>query len=447
MRISRLFQRAGAIGAASVALFVSLIAPVHASTAAQVNVYGVDTVRNADGAFEARYHFQRRFAANDPVYPGKVDYVTRRVKVPKRGNPVKWFKRNPMEYAAWAAAAAAGYAIDELTGQVTRPVESVSDTYKPGSYYFSELQGARYEGLTFEEVVSQLPSSIFLWGVDLQKGSCSITAPTATEGAIGRCIYQNGAKILRPNINLTGCGSNPVCSRTPAPVITYEPVPDSEVWTVFDPVADAAPDHHLSPWVKDAAGNPYIYPEVQAEQAKIAEGVPGAQRLPDAVVVTDPLAGQGLGIDGQPTGDPVPTPNVSVSSPPVDFPDDYAREDTLSEQKNAVVELRDLLKEEFDTEPDFTEDHPADQIYEPLTDQFDALPELPGGIPAVDGFGIHSGTCQTITFKWGAASVVFPSSSQCSKLNSAKQILGWFIYVCTFFGCVYTILGARSLRA
>ena len=245
------------------------------------------------------------------------------------------------------------------------------------------------------------------------------------------------------------CATEPhaICGAPAPPLISNEPVPYEELWTVLDPVADAAPDHHLSPWVKDAAGNPYIYPEVQAEQAKIAEGVPGAQRLPDAVVVTDPLAGRGLGIDGQPTGDPVPTPNVSVSSPPVDFPDDYAREDTLSEQKNAVVELRDLLKEEFDTEPDFTEDHPADQIYEPLTDQFDALPDLPGGIPAVDGFGIHSGTCQTITFKWGAASVVFPSSSQCSKLNSAKQILGWFIYVCTFFGCVYTILGARSLRA
>jgi len=433
MRISRLFQRAGAIGAASVALFVFLIAPAHASTAAQVNVYGVDTVRNADGAFEARYHFQRRFAANDPVYPGKVDYVTRRVKVPKRGNPVKWFKRNPMEYAAWAAAAAAGYAIDELTGQVTRPVEKFPEGYQEG-------YGWTAPGV---DGIFATPSE-----------ACSAKAAVTTWPP--QCVQNVGVTLLGDQAQCIGTEGGFSCGKVnrniaqvppPPPIFEWEPVPDEEVWTVFDPVADAAPDHHLSPWVKDAAGNPYIYPEVQAEQAKIAEGVPGAQRLPDAVVVTDPLAGQGLGIDGQPTGDPVPTPNVSVSSPPVDFPDDYAREDTLSEQKNAVVELRDLLKEEFDTEPDFTEDHPADQIYEPLTDQFDALPELPGGIPAVDGFGIHSGTCQTITFKWGAASVVFPSSSQCSKLNSAKQILGWFIYVCTFFGCVYTILGARSLRA
>jgi hypothetical protein len=357
MRISRLFQRAGAIGAASVALFVSLIAPVHASTAAQVNVYGVDTVRNADGAFEARYHFQRRFAANDPVYPGKVDYVTRRVKVPKRGNPVKWVKRTPLEAGVIVAVAAAGWAIDDLTGQITKPsaaTGSVSD-HEPGYYYKSNNSGIPH-CISPEHCYVIAPPSVQYF---------SNTFPRAENGTIvvyGRdspaVYYRKGGAYQVVSWSKTPCSTSlSICQvdpdNVPLPVVP-EPVSVPEAWDIINPVANAAPDHHLSPWVKDAAGNPYIYPEVQAEQAKIAEGVPGAQRLPDAVVVTDPLAGRGLGIDGQPTGDPVPTPNVSVSSPPVDFPDDYAREDTLSEQKNAVVELRDLLKEEFDTEPDFT---------------------------------------------------------------------------------------------
>lgn len=432
MRISRLFQRAGAIGAASVALFVSLIAPVHASTAAQVNVYGVDTVRNADGAFEARYHFQRRFAANDPVYPGKVDYVTRRVKVPKRNNPIKWFKRNPMEYAAWAAAAAAGYAIDELTGQVTRQVEKIPDGYQEGYGWWGNGQ---YHA-TPREACDSI-ASVTTWPSQCTAiGSVTMVSPDRAQ-----CIAADSG-----NFSCTTVLRREEMVPPPPPILEWEPVPDEEVWTILDPVADAAPD--LSPWVKDANGNPYIYPEVQAEQAKIAEGVPGAQPLPDAVVVRDPFEGQGLGPDGYPTGEPSPTPEAPPSdTPPLEFPTDYAREDTLTEQKQAVVELRDLLKEEFDTEPDISQDNPADEIYQPLTDQFDTLPDLPGGIPSVGDFGIHSGTCQTITFNWGAASVVFPNSSQCAKLNSAKQILGWFIYVCTFFGCVYTILGARTLRA
>ena len=353
--IARLFQRAGAIGAASVALFVSLIAPVHASTAAQVNVYGVDTVRNADGAFEARYHFQRRFAANDPVYPGKVDYVTRRVKVPKRGNPVKWFKRNPMEYAAWAAAAAAGYAIDELTGQVTRQVATPDPSYDPNFYYYTGVDGGDYNEPTLSALSSVIPQSRVIGGVEYKDPDCRYTSASRIE-----CVYtaENGA-VSTPNAYKMSCATEPhaICGAPAPPLISNEPVPYEELWTVLDPVADAAPDHHLSPWVKDAAGNPYIYPEVQAEQAKIAEGVPGAQPLPDAVVVTDPLAGQGLGIDGQPTGDPVPTPNVSVSSPPVDFPDDYAREDTLA----------DLLKQFTDIEaPPKTEIEP----YQSAVDQF-----------------------------------------------------------------------------
>lgn len=460
--LTRLFQRAGAIGAASVALFVSLVLPAYAYDPGvpTVRVYSVKDVKNSNRHFEATYNFQRRYQQQslDGVNPWKTDYVSKRIKVEKRGNPLKWVKRNPLEVAAAAAAASAGLVIDELTSQVTRPVESVPSDYEPG--YFFGYYNDTYNGpmsLTLSGMVSIAIDSYFSDKPDWTYTSHTVTQLSADQYRLrANYKYPSGTQDYS-NIYLAkrSCNSSvPICATSPEPVITFEPVSDTDVWSVFNPVANDAPAHHLEPWAKDANGNPYIYPEVQAQQAELAQEV-GAAELPEAVVVNDPLAGQGLGPDGYPTGDPVPTPEAPPSeAPPLEFPTDYAREETLSEQKGFIQELRDYatelstaLKQDYNDKPDIDTDNPADEVYKPLTDQFDTLPDLPGGIPTVGDFGINSGSsCQQITFNWMGASVDFPSASQCSKLNAAKQILGWFIYVCTFFGCVYTILGARALK-
>lgn len=430
MRITRLFQRAGAIGAASVALFVSLMSG-HVMASAQVNVYGVDTVRNADGHFEARYHFQRRFAANDPNYPGKVDYVSRKIKVPKRNNPMHWFKKNPMEAAAIAAVIGAGYVIDELTSQVST-VETFIPEY---DYIYRTSSTAESYAYSATESCQAYASS---------RSYDQYVSNTETSCTIYHTWHQEEFTHPIHKIDCSSFGNCPPAE----PKTVYEPVPYEDLWSVLNPVANSAPNTYLNPWVQDANGNPYVYPEVKAEQAKLAEGVAGAEPYPDAVTALDPLSGRGLDPAGNPTGDQSPTPDAPPrTDAPIDFPDDYAREETLNQQKEAVLEIKDFLKESFDQQPDIAKDNPADKLYEPLTDQFETLPDVPVGVPEVPDFGINSGGCQSITFNWRGASVVFPNGDQCAKLTSAQQILGWFIYVCTFFGCVYTILGARSLKA
>ncbi|WP_027854999.1 hypothetical protein [Marinobacterium litorale] len=442
----RLFQRAGAIGAASVALFVSMVGSAYAYNGAAVNVYSVNNIGNDKGYFEADYHFQKKWAADDPNFPGKTAYVKKRLRVPKRGNPLSWVKKNPLEIAVTAAVFAAGWSIDELTGQVVRPAGTAS--YWANSYYETRGQTWFCQATTIEGCAAVLPSSnnVLARNVSIvEQGDPSSNTP----GLIRFYVAEWGTwhDIV---VNFEPC-TDPVGAQYCAQQTGVEVVPDQEVWEIVDAVADEATQTQLRPWVTDPNGNPYIYPEVADAQDEVRVGVPGAAALPEAAIVNNPLEGQGLGIDGMPVEES-PTPEVETETP-FELPTDYAREQTLQEAKTQLEESKGFLQELKETlvdgkdipeEPDIIGDSPADEAYKNLTDEFDTLPDMPDlGINPDVGFQ-SSGTCETITFNWDGASVVFPSTSQCSKLQTAQDMLGWFIYVLTFFGIVHIILGARK---
>lgn len=61
------------------------------------------------------------------------------------------------------------------------------------------------------------------------------------------------------------------------------------------------------------------------------------------------------------------------------------------------------------------------------------LPDMPG----------YSATCQTITLNWQGHSVVFPDAGQCSKLGTAKTLIGWFLYIITGWLIAMAVLDNR----
>lgn len=427
-------------------LFVCLWSSSALASSPQVNVYGVDSVRNADGAFEARYHFQRRFAANDPNFPGKVDYVSKNVRVEKRGNPLKWVKKNGLEVAVTAAVVAAGYAIDELTNQVQNPVQTgeYPEGYVENKYWVIAFYGDPYYCHTQACLHDALPETNSDGWVKQDGFTSTMFGPKVHYAEPDG----TGNVWVGPAQQQTCTTYTEWYCQAPDPVIENQPVDDSIVWDIVNPIADSNPDY-LRDWAVDSAGNPFIYPEVQAEQEAIinsgSEPVTGAPPLPDAVVVNDPLEGQGLDPTGQPTGDPSPTPEVAKDEVPLEFPDDYAREDTLKSLRDYALSLKELLVDgEGLPEPDDPADNEYDgDVFDNLTTDMldvadppslDFMPDLPE----------YSSSCQSITLTWNDASVDFPDASQCEKLNTAKDVIGYILYVFTAFGIATVVMRPRT---
>lgn len=62
------------------------------------------------------------------------------------------------------------------------------------------------------------------------------------------------------------------------------------------------------------------------------------------------------------------------------------------------------------------------------------LPSLP--IPNLPGYS----SCQTIDLSWKIHPAVFPSQSQCLKMEEAKKAFGYILYLLTFLGLVWELL-------
>jgi hypothetical protein len=431
--IIRLFQRAGAIGAASVALFVSLIGTAYALTAPQVNVYGVDTVTNADGHFEARYHFQRRFASNDPTYPGKVDYVTRKIRVEKRGNPMKWVKRTGLEVAVIGAVAAAGYAIDELTNQVTHLAPDPASGYQEG-YVWGTRTSPRYAtpAEAFPHMFPGYPDSTIFHVHSVT--DCGYSGKYFTCRVSGTGTVDGHVSDLATPVYRGACTDCPEAPKIAVP-LEYD-----QVWDIVNEVADTNPDA-LQSWATDAAGNPYIYPEVAAEHAKIIPDVTGAPALPDAVVVNDPLEGQGLDSTGMPVAES-PTPEVVAETAPIQFPNDYARENTLSD-------IRDVLKNEKHGQKE------AD--YKPVQDEFkkieDKIAEKDAPLGVLPSFDIPvafngAASCKGFSFDFGAGpfAMHFETDKHCEIARDIINPMLSFIFALMAGWYVWTVYREETTR-
>lgn len=414
--MARLFQRAGAWGAASVALFFSAL--VQAANPA-VNIYQVDGVTNADGHFEARYHFERRFAANDPVNPGGRDFVTRKVSVPKRNNPMSWVKKTPYEAGVVAAVAAAGWAIDELTSQVTEPNWIDPPSYTEGTYWhWSAPGGYSYQGHSATETAD--------WACINYHGNPCTSIVQESETRYRYYVPGTTGVVTRQD-----CGSSTatVCTTSPEQIEgTPIAVPDAEVWTEIDKVVDASPDYWMNSWVKDPNGNPYIYPEPAAVHDDIASGI-GADPYPEAVKVEDPLQGQGLAPDGETVVEPSPTPELATEEAPLEIPDDYAREDTLQWIKD-WLNIDPATMPQPEAAPMAEAETELDTIKQDVENQAAVL----GDLPLQSDFGQLSGGGQCPTADWTApvTGEVFTIDQHCDFYTGTLiPVFNWLLYMAT----------------
>jgi len=244
-----------------------------------VNATSVSGLSNGSGFFQGDYTYKRTFASNDPNYPNRTDYKTSRLQVAKTGKPWKWFKKSPIEVAALAAVAAAGYAIDELTNQISTP--PTSTTYDDTYWYF------RVNGVDLGPLAND-PAAAKQYYCDTVVGSyqyCSTAGGMSVYGDYqeGSFWYRNSSgTTVYKNLQGYQCGT----SETYTCDVVQEgtELPDAEAWALLDPLVDQAT---LEYWAKDTYDLPRLYPEVAAEQNLLADDVIGAADA--AATLTDPL--------------------------------------------------------------------------------------------------------------------------------------------------------------
>jgi hypothetical protein len=370
---------------------------------------------------------------------------------------MKWVKRTGLEVAVIGAVAAAGYAIDELTNQVMTINRRDLSGYYAG--YYVDLNGGGIipsgQYLSVEEAFNSAPATINTGSRIYTKSHFT----TQNAAVVGYIYYTwtysdlSGGGTQSFQVSRVACAGAAICDTPPEQIEQYEPAPFEDVWELINPIADAHPEA-LRDWATDPAGNPYIYPEVAAEHAKIVDSAPvtGAPYLPDAVVSNDPLEGQGLDPTGYPTGEPSPTPEVVSETPPLELPTDYARENTLGTVRDYMLDaknyLESLKKLMVDGKGVADPDKPEDYDYSGET--FDNLLTGMTGVadpPDLDFMPTlprYSSGCQTLTLSYGGHSVVFPNNSQCDKLGDAKNIIAYMLYVLTAFGIAQVVLTPRG---
>jgi len=291
----------------------------------------------------------------------------------------------------------AGWAIDELTGQITKPITGPADSYKPGRFYDATVDGQYYEGQTFEEVVSSLPSSVVQWGTTMQRTHCSITSPNATEGAVGRCRYQGSTSGFYAYINLRPCSSNPICLTDPEPVTTWEPVPDDDVLDEAKKWVERAPLGTLDDLFRQPSGNPSptdkLRNAIRDWLRDLADGSPDLTfNPPDTIVVTNP--------DGSTTTVENTDPAEDTASTPSQQPG------TASSQWPGFCEWAPVVCDWIDWTQEMPEDmQPEDFPVETLT-----VDDLRKDYDS----GLGSGSCPSpVTTDFMGSQIVFSYETAC----------------------------------
>jgi hypothetical protein len=405
----------------SITLIVSMIGTAQA---ASITATKVGNLRNNPDSFTGTYTFAVNAAA------GLVHFVNRPITVPKAGNPWNWIKKSPISIAATAAVVGAGYAIDELTGQITQGTTQPD----PNAYY-----EAGYHWVT-----ANWPSGPSAGAVAL--GKYYNDHPAADSAEITDIIEVNptrlyvyitgysGIYVLNNKqyiVNKIDCG----CTTEEPTIDNTSPVEASDLWTLFDPLVNS---ETLKYWAQDLAGNPYIYAPVAAEQAAIASDYGHTLDNPYPNVITDPLDAT--------------APEVLSDSPPLEIPDDYAKQgtlenvdDSLSDIKEAASNIANViadglgipgledLGDSFDRDPNNDPLGPIDSLLTDIGDPDNPLGFLPD-LPA------YSSNCQNITASFFGRELVFPGDAGCQRLDTMKILIGWFLYMLTAYSIVSMFL-------
>lgn len=387
-----------------------------------------------------------------------------------------------MTLTATAAAAAAGYIIDELTDQIISI--DVADDYIPGYYYEARVVDTTYYGATPSVIHSRLPSNYEFGGIQYTK--------TTTDGSYSYYSTPSGSD--RITISTRACSSVPNPAMCNDPDISIKtPVTEDQLRdSLLSRMPNLPSDDPIWPQILgDSNGNPYWTPErmdafddfwrnygqTNSNDQTDVTYDHDAQTNKRTITILDKLTGAGSKIDVSPE-DTVDDPTtsgtdtgqttspgdstISPTTPDITNPTETTPQNSTGTTTNTstgsststqwpafcgwATKVCDFI--DWMTAP-----APL-PVIAPPEGIYDAIPkELPTlEIPSMPTFLPSKSDCETITltvttFHGTNESQVFPTPSQCAKLKQGQVLVGWFLYVITWFGVVYIIFGHRGGRA
>lgn len=392
----------------------------------------------------------RGFAANDPYQIKKLDipkatYMTRfKAGMGETGGLKGLVKRNAW-YAAWAASiAAAGWAIDELTDQVTN---------KPKIYTGScQTTSGSFGTQTFEQCISIALSPAYpvFQKIEYLSGAQSLTLGQLT-------IYRT-----------YGCNNSspPVCTSrdnmffTPSSIGygSAQPVSDDALYDSLITEMLMEPEKASQAFMVPDAW-PYPYPQIFPDTVPYIPGVATS----DEEALNWYL--QGLAQSTNPNGAYYVAPEKlqqiaalaqqlqQAQSPEgqTEALNDNLKNPLTQSQLEETLKKRDAANKKEADEISATDKKPITDAYKDsgTKDEFDKLkervsdptklPQLPP-LPAVDQIDLPIHTpCRTITMNMFNAVLTFPNPDQCTKLEQVKTGLGYLLYVLTALGIIFEL--------
>ncbi|MBY4675898.1 hypothetical protein [Marinobacterium arenosum] len=309
-------------------------------------------------------------------------------------------------FAIIGAISAAGWFIDDLTGQVlTGNPGTGSGSGQAGHFYIAN------PGYTpSSEYLPSPEAALEQWCGMTGHSNCYLVSPT-----MGKYTHSGNGIEYNLTIGEYSCTNysqdwlDTYAPNSGCTVAPPEPVTEEELQEALTEAIEELSPAELRQAFETIANNPEMFPEL-------------ATALQDWTQAIE----DETGLDGS-----------EIDEDPTDESEDA--QDVLDVR---VVEPVQIDETDVPTEREM--DELPDDLYKDITNYADNLPDLPS-IPR-PGIGLdHSSSCETLTLSWRGTSVVFPSTDQCQKLNAMKSIMEWFLSVVTLFGCWYIILGKRGV--
>lgn len=402
----------------------------------------------------------RGFAANDPYQIKKLDipkatYMTRfKAGMGETGGLKGLMKRNAW-YAGWLATmAAAGWAIDELTDQVTQKNPNL---YK--GYVWRGISGPYFSD----------PIGAVEWHCKYYYGSptCHDYSVTSVLDIDGKPYQYLGTYHFDPNqsgqayVSRYNCSevSNP--SQYPSCGADYNPVQDVSDGALYDSLVTAMlqdPEKAAQAFMVPDAW-PYPYPQIFPETVPYVPGVAESDEealnwyLQGLAQSTDPNAAYYVAPDRLQQIAALAQQLQQAQSPEgqAEALNDNLKNPLTQSQLEETLKKRDAANKKEADEISATDKKPITDAYKDsgTKDEFDKLkervtdptklPQLPP-LPAVNQIDLPIHTpCRTITMNMFNAVLTFPNPDQCTKLEQVKTGLGYLLYVLTALGIVFEL--------
>lgn len=394
----------------------------------------------------------RGFAANDPYQIKTVDVPKTRFMGHVKANLGSLMKKNAW-YAGWAATMfAAGWAIDELTNQVTQPS---GPYYQVGYFYHLSVGGGTNIGETPSTACDKGAPKESNYVSHTTSGlSCLVTRRNTTTGATyvttrGPAVKSPCGTVVAASVNL------PSCQGIPAPSI---PVQDDQLYDSMithmleDPTKAAQAFMVPDPW-------PYPYPEIFPDTIPYIPGVAESDEealswyLQGLAQSTNPNAAYYVAPEKLQQIAALAQQLQQAQSPEgqTEALNDNLKNPLTQSELEETLKKRDAANKKEADEISAIDKKPVTDAYKDsgTKDEFDKLkervsdpsklPQLPP-LPAADQIDLPSHTpCRTITMNMFNAVLTFPDPDQCTKLEQVKTGLGYLLYVLTALGIVFEL--------